>query len=91
MKSQSDQILEALKAGEVLTPLDALDRFGCFRLGARIKDLKGLGHHIVNLEKTGHYARYKLIPPQVPVMPPAFPLKSQVEANVESKSQSLFP
>lgn len=56
MKSQLDQILQALKVGEIITPIDALERFGCFCLGARVADLKKLGHHIVNLEKTGHHA-----------------------------------
>jgi hypothetical protein len=32
--TQSDMILNALLAGEELTPLDALKRYGCFRLGA---------------------------------------------------------
>lgn len=44
--SQSDAILDALKRGETLTPLDALKRFGVFRLGARIWDLKQAGHKI---------------------------------------------
>ena len=70
----------------MLTPLDALDHFGCFRLGARIKDLRALGHHIVNLEKSGHFARYKTDSPQVPVMPPAFERK---EEKVEDQP-SLF-
>lgn len=38
--SQSAQIRAALLAGETLTPLDALRRFGCFRLGARIWELR---------------------------------------------------
>ena len=38
--SQNAQILSALKNGERLTPLDALIRFGCFRLSARINNLK---------------------------------------------------
>lgn len=38
--SQSAQIKAALLAGETLTPLDALRRFGCFRLGARIWELR---------------------------------------------------
>ena len=38
--SQNAQILSALKNGERLTPLDALNRFGCFRLGARVYDLR---------------------------------------------------
>jgi hypothetical protein len=44
--TQSHQILAALKAGQHITPIDALDRFGCFRLGARIYDLKQAGHKI---------------------------------------------
>jgi len=43
MESQEKRILEALRAGDKLTPLDALDRFGCFRLGARIHDLRRKG------------------------------------------------
>ena len=39
-------ILEALQRGETLTPIDALKRFGCFRLGARIWDLKDKGYQI---------------------------------------------
>ena len=37
----------ALESGERLTPLDALDRFGCFRLGARIFELRRDGLPIV--------------------------------------------
>jgi hypothetical protein len=32
--------------GEKLSGLDALKRFGCFRLGARVWDLKKDGYHI---------------------------------------------
>ena len=38
--SQAEQILTALHRGESLTPLDALNRFGCMRLGARIFELR---------------------------------------------------
>lgn len=57
--SQTTQILQALERGETLTPIDALNRFGCFRLGARVYDLRKMGYNIINLgdEK---YARYKL-------------------------------
>ena len=37
--TQTDEILQALRAGERLTPLAALERFGCFRLAARIHEL----------------------------------------------------
>jgi hypothetical protein len=45
--TQERQILEALQAGDVLTPADALRRFGCMRLAARVYDLKRDGHAIV--------------------------------------------
>jgi hypothetical protein len=44
--SQNNLILKALKRGAKLTPIDALARFGCFRLSARILDLKAAGHNI---------------------------------------------
>lgn len=46
MKAQSAQILNYLKAGYSLTPLDALHMFGSFRLGARVYDLRKEGHDI---------------------------------------------
>lgn len=44
--AQSHEILRALQSGERITPLDALSRFGCLRLGARIYDLKRQGFSI---------------------------------------------
>ena len=44
--TQADQILAWLKSGKTLTPTEALNEFGCFRLGARIYDLKAQGHEI---------------------------------------------
>lgn len=38
--SQADQILAHLEEGKELTPMDALDLFGCMRLAARIWDLR---------------------------------------------------
>ncbi len=46
MKSQEKWILEQLQQGKPVTPIDALDGCGCFRLGARIFDLKQQGHNI---------------------------------------------
>ena len=63
--SQADNILRDLRAGKKLTPLDSLDEHDCWRLGARIYDLRRQGHdikteHIVN-EVTGkRYARYSM-------------------------------
>jgi hypothetical protein len=44
--SQNRKILAYLKAGKKITPLKALQLFGSFRLGARIYDLRKLGHEI---------------------------------------------
>lgn len=45
-QSQCAQILKWLREGKPLTPLMALDNFGCFRLAARIGNLKADGHLI---------------------------------------------
>ena len=46
MRSQSERILDYMATGKGITPLTALKRFGCFRLGARVWDLKRAGHRI---------------------------------------------
>lgn len=43
-RSQADLILEWMKEGNSITPLEALNRFKCFRLGARIADIKKKGY-----------------------------------------------
>jgi hypothetical protein len=64
IQSQAKRILEYLKAGNGITPMDALDLFGCFRLGARIADLKRMGYDIVTervkVEGGKYVARYHL-------------------------------
>jgi hypothetical protein len=40
MKSQNKDIKNWLETGNSITPIEALNLFGCFRLGARIHDLK---------------------------------------------------
>lgn len=44
--SQANQILKALESGEHITPIEALNRWGCFRLASRISDLKKRGHAV---------------------------------------------
>ena len=44
--TQSEAVLAWLREGNSLTALDALQRFGTLRLGARIYDLKRAGHSI---------------------------------------------
>ncbi len=42
-KSQREEIARYLRTGKSLTALEALNRFGCMRLGARIYELKQQG------------------------------------------------
>lgn len=62
--TQLDAIREALVAGDRLTPIDALRRFGCFRLGARVFDLREAGLDIrtelVEVSPGKRVARYYL-------------------------------
>lgn len=61
--TQTAQIRAALERGEALTPLDALDRFGCFRLGARIYELRKEGLPVAKrMVPAGdtHVAEYRL-------------------------------
>lgn len=65
-KSQKEQILDYLKQGRSLTPMDALKMFGCLRLGARIADIKEMGYlvhtEMVHDRRTGkRYASYSLV------------------------------
>lgn len=64
-KTQTEAIKDYLLQGHSITPLDALEMFGCFRLGARIADLKKQGYKVDSKikkdERTGkRYALYKL-------------------------------
>ena len=62
--TQSHLILKHLKKRKSITPLEALSRFGCFRLGARIYDLKRDGHVIETrmVERRGkRFAEYRLV------------------------------
>lgn len=42
-ETQNALVLAHLKTGRVITPLDALNDYGCFRLAARVYDLRGRG------------------------------------------------
>jgi len=61
--SQADDILRHLKSGVSITPLAALNLYGCFRLAARIDELRHAGHpietEIVHWGKK-RYASYSL-------------------------------
>ena len=51
MKTQNQMILSYLQKGKSLTAMDALRLFGCFRLAARVADLKEMGEKIVSSRK----------------------------------------
>ena len=58
MNSQNKQILNHLESGKTITPIDALNLFGCFRLGARIHDLKSEGYDIKTEIRTVNGKRF---------------------------------
>ncbi len=61
--TQNELILAALRRGERLTPLDALRRFGCFRLAARVDDLRRAGYPVrsaISVEGGKRHAVYSL-------------------------------
>ena len=51
MESQNKAIKAHLESGKPITALQALNEFGCFRLAARIKDLKDSGMLIDSVMK----------------------------------------
>jgi hypothetical protein len=62
--SQNKQIADYLNKGKKLTTLDALTKFGCFRLAARISDLRNDGMNIatkiIKLENKKQIAQYSI-------------------------------
>ena len=77
--SHKELILSHLMEGKSITPLEALDLFKCFRLGARIWDLKKEGHDIKSElffdERSGkHYERYWIEKEPEPVKEPEIDL-----------------
>ena len=62
--TQTKSILSHLEAGNEINPIEALNKFGCFRLGARIYDLKQQGYEIsksmVKVNNDAHVAFYSL-------------------------------
>ena len=61
--TQNSLILKHLQENKKINPLEALNLYGCFRLGARIYNLKQEGHNIEtkmknNGVKKNHFAEY---------------------------------
>lgn len=61
--TQAGKILDYLRQGHRITPLQALNMFGCMRLAPRIGELKKAGHNVkAEMIKNGkkRYAEYRL-------------------------------
>ena len=67
--SQNQMILEHMQKNGSITQAEAINLFGCYRLGARIWELKQAGHKISRIMETAQnrygipvrYARYAII------------------------------
>lgn len=73
-KSQKEMILSDLRKGDIITPLDALNRYDCMRLGGRIYEIRreidpdtGKFYQVEMMpNKNGkRYAKYLLYSPKV--------------------------
>ena len=62
--TQNQQIKSYLEKGKSITPIQALNKFGCFRLAARISDLRNDGLNITTKIVTKYgktFASYWLV------------------------------
>ena len=65
MKPSQKDLIRRHLAQKPISPLEALEEYGCFRLAARIADLREDGHNIetVQTKQNGkRYASYRLWP-----------------------------
>ena len=62
METQTKQIKADLDSGKTITAIDALLNYNCFRLSARIRDLKDLGYPVdktmIQVESGKYIAQY---------------------------------
>lgn len=49
--TQNQRILQHMQQGKAITPIDALNNYGCMRLAARIAELKKQGHAIKSYKR----------------------------------------
>ena len=64
VKPQTQAVLTLLEQGGALTPYTALRFLGCFRLAARIHELRQMGYKIergTQHSKSATYAKYWLV------------------------------
>ena len=58
LKTQEESILRWLDEGQELTPMQALNSFGCFRLASRIWNLRKKGYPIESRRENGYAVYY---------------------------------
>lgn len=61
--SQNEKIKNYLLSGKSLTPIQALNKFGCFRLASRVNDLRNEGLNIstnIVYKNKKKFAEYKI-------------------------------
>lgn len=61
ISTQTEQIAKHLKRGWKITPLQALQKYGCLRLAARVYDLKRKYGWEIHTDTSNGYAVYKLV------------------------------
>jgi hypothetical protein len=96
--TQTDRLFELLKDHRPHSTLQILrvvygsEHLGIARIGARVNDLKKLGHHIVGYHdpQNRKIYVYKLIPPQVRELPPAFEPKAVPPEPAKGSNNFLF-
>lgn len=70
--SQRDAVLEHLRERGPISALEALEELGIMRLGARVYELRALGHDVRTTFETNEggkrYARYALVEPRQSTM-----------------------
>jgi len=62
-KSQSFKIHKFMLKGKGITPLQALNQFGCFRLAARIHELRSMGIDVIKtnvVKNNKQFAQYSI-------------------------------
>ena len=63
--TQNQKIANYLNTGKAITPIEALNKFSCFRLAARISDLRNDGMliktKIISTKKGANIASYSII------------------------------
>jgi hypothetical protein len=68
VKSQKQMILQRLKRYRTITPIQALESIGCFRLGARILELRKEGHSIITqMIKNGFAKGWRKLHGRMPI------------------------